>query len=76
MDDLKLLAKNNNDLEDLLTIVKNFSDDIGVEFGLDKYAKDSFKWGEFSKLSNFSLETNTKIRNLEQDEVCKYLGIK
>ena len=75
MDDLKLFAKNDSDLEDLLTIVKDFSDDIGMEFGLDKCAKASFKRGKFCKASNINLDTNTKIRNLEHDEVYKYLGI-
>ncbi|XP_063585774.1 uncharacterized protein LOC134763144 [Penaeus indicus] len=36
MDDLKLFAKSDKDLEGLLTTVKCFSDDIGMEFGLDK----------------------------------------
>ena len=64
MDDLKLFAKNDNDLEDLLTIVKDFSDDKGMEFRLDKRAKPSFKRGKFSKACNINTETNTKIRNL------------
>ena len=42
MGDLKLFAKNDNNLEDLLTIVKDFSDGIGMEFGLDECAKASF----------------------------------
>ena len=36
MDDLKLYAKNDKELEGLLSTVKQFSDDIGMEFGLDK----------------------------------------
>ena len=75
MDDLKLFAKNDSDLDDLLTIVKDFSNDIGMEFELDKCAKASFKRGKFCKASNINLDTNTKIRNLEHDEVYKYLGI-
>ena len=31
MDDLKLYAKNNEDLEGLLSIVKRFSDDKGMQ---------------------------------------------
>ena len=75
MDNLKLFAKNSSDLKDLLTIVKDFSDDIGMEFGIGKCAKASFKRSKFCKASNINLETNTKIRNLEHDEVYKYLGI-
>ena len=43
MDDLKLYAKNDGDLEGLLATVKRFSDDINMEFGLDKCAKATFK---------------------------------
>ena len=38
MDDLKLFARNDNELTVLLATVKNFSDDIGMKFGLDKCA--------------------------------------
>ena len=43
MDDLKLYSKNDNQLERLLNNVKIFSDDIKMQFGLDKCAKASFK---------------------------------
>ena len=33
MDDLKLYARDDSELEGLLRIVKGFSDDIGMEFG-------------------------------------------
>jgi len=36
MDDLKLYEKDDNQIGGLLKIVKGFSDDIGMEFGLDK----------------------------------------
>ena len=39
MDELKLYAKNDKEREGLLSTVKQFSDDIGMEFGLDKCAK-------------------------------------
>ena len=38
MDDLKLYAKSEKDLESLIQIVRIFSEDIGMEFGLDKCA--------------------------------------
>ena len=75
MDDLKLFAQNEKDLEDLLNIVKDFSDDIGMEFGLDKCATATFKHGKFQKSTNIQLDANTVIRNLDQDEVYKYLGV-
>ena len=39
MGDLKLFAKDENNLEEMLQLVKKFSDDIGMAFGLDKCAK-------------------------------------
>lgn len=42
LEDLKLFAKDDNELKGLLNIVKYFSDDIGMDFGLDKCAKVTF----------------------------------
>ena len=39
MDDFKPFAKNDQQLHGLLIIVKQFSDDIWMEFGLDKCTK-------------------------------------
>ena len=49
MDDLKLFAKDDNNLEKMLQLVKKFSDDIGMAFGLEKCAKVSFKRGKLTK---------------------------
>merc|ERR1711965_997033 len=38
MDDLKLYAKDEADLDKLINVVSVFSRDIGMEFGLDKCA--------------------------------------
>ena len=46
MDDLKLYAKDDGELEGLLKIVKGFSDDIGMDFGLSKCPKATFKRGK------------------------------
>lgn len=43
MDDLKTYAKNDDQQEGLLTTIKTFSRDICMQFGLDKYAKATFK---------------------------------
>ena len=42
MDDLKSYGKNDKELDGILYTVKKFSDDIGMEFGLDKYSKTKF----------------------------------
>ena len=50
VDDLKLYLKDDSELEGLLRIVKGFSNDSGMEFGLSKCAKTTFKRGKLEKL--------------------------
>ena len=75
MDDLKLYARNDNELEGLLKTVKAFSDDIGMEFGLDKCAKASFKRGKLSTTDNIFLDDDTIIKELDQESTYKYLDV-
>jgi len=75
MDDLKLYGKDDNQIEGLLKIVKGFSDDIGMEFGLDKCAKATFKRGKLEKTNNVILDEKTVIKDLEQEGVYRYLGV-
>ena len=58
MDDLKAYAMNDEQLKKLLDIIKIFSDDIKMEFGLDKCAKATFFKGKLTKhLTLFSIKT-------------------
>ena len=75
IDDLKIYASSDGELEGMLKTVKKFSDDIGMEFGLNKCAKASFKKGKLSYTSGIKLSDGTIIRELEQEEVYKYLGV-
>ena len=50
MDDLKIYAKDDAELEKLLDTVKTFSHEIGMKFGLDKCAKATFKRGKMVNL--------------------------
>ena len=75
MDDLKLFAKNDQQLQGLLNIVKQFSDDIRMEFGLDKCAKATFFRGKLLKAKNITLDTATVIKDLKLEESYKYLGV-
>ena len=75
MDDLKLYAKDDNELEGLLRIVKGFSDDISMDFGLSKYAEVTFKRGKLQKSDHVWLNEETIIKGLEQEKVYKYLGV-
>ena len=61
MDDLELCAKDDSELEGLLRIVKGFSDDIGMEFGLSKCAKATFKRGKLETSDHVRLDEETVI---------------
>ena len=69
MDDLKLYAKDDSELEGLLRIVKGFGDDIGVEYGLSKCAKATFKRDKLKKSDHVKLDEETMIRDLEQKDL-------
>jgi len=61
MDDLKIYAENDDELTGLLSTIKSFSDDAGMEFGLDKCTKATFKRGRLAHSSNIELNVNTII---------------
>ena len=46
MEDTRLFAKNKKDLETLIQVIKIYSQDIGMEFGIDKCAMFIMKIGE------------------------------
>ena len=75
MDDLKLFARNDYELESLLTIAKGFSNHIGMEFGLDKCAEALFLKGTLRKTANMNIDVDTIIRELDPGESYKYLGV-
>ena len=75
MGDLKLLARNYNQLTVSLDTVKTFNDDIGMKFGLDKCAKVTFIKGKIVKTENITLDVSTTIKELEQEGANKYLSI-
>jgi len=75
IDDLKLFGKDDCQLKQSLTIVKEFSDDIKMEFGLDKCAMIALKRGKIIKSQNIHLNEQIVIRNMEMHETYKYLGV-
>ena len=66
MDDLKTYAKSNE--EQTLRTIKSFSDDIGIEFGLDKCVKAIFKRGRLADSSNIELNVNTVIQEVSTSD--------
>ena len=75
MDDLKLYACNDDELEGLLKTVRASGDDIRLEFDLDKCAKATCKRGKLESTDNVVLDDESVIRELEQEETYKYLGV-
>jgi len=66
MDDLKLIAKSEEELQKQIQTVKTFSDNIHMEFGLEKYAKIAFKRGRLVHSQNLVININREIQELEQ----------
>ena len=75
VDDLKLYRTSDKQLTGLINSVKNVSDDIKMEFGLDKHAKASFKRGKKVSAEGIPLNDNQVIQDLDQAETYKYLGM-
>ena len=75
IDDLKLYAKYDSKLEGRFRIVNRLNDDIGMESGLRKCAKATFKRGKLKKSDHVRLDDETIIKDLEQEKTHKYLGV-
>ena len=75
MDDIKLLAKNEKELETLIHAVRIYSQDIGMEFGIEKCAKLVIKSGKRHITDGMELPNHDKIRTLGENETYTYLGI-
>ena len=70
-DELKLYRKNYYELNGFLKIVKIFSDKLGMTFGLEKCAKATFTRGKLKHDISTLLDTNTKINELDPEEMYK-----
>ena len=75
MDDAKLYVKYDKELKGLLSTVKQFIDDICMEFRLDRCAKATFIKGKFTRTTAVELDIDTTICELDQEKTYKYLGI-
>ena len=74
MDDLKLIGKSEEELRKQIQTVKTFSDDIHMDFGLQKWAKITFKKGKIFHSQNLVIDINREIKDLEQGKTYKYLN--
>ena len=75
MNDIKLFAKKEKELETLIREVRIYSDDIGMKFGLEKCAMLIMKSRKRQMTEEIELPNQEKIRMLEEKETYKYLGM-
>jgi adenine specific DNA methylase Mod len=66
MDDLKLIAKSEEEFRKQIQTFKTFSNDIHMDFGLEKCAKITFKKGKLIHSQNLVIDFNRKIQEIEQ----------
>lgn len=76
MDDLKLYASNDKQLENLINIVETFSNDIQMSFGIEKCNKLTVIRGKIRKSNNITLNNGDEIKSLNITGYYKYLGIR
>ncbi len=55
MDDIKLFAKNEKELETLIQTIRIYSQDIGMEFGIEKCAMLIMKSGKRHRMEGIEL---------------------
>ena len=76
MDNLKLFAKSNDQIDSLVNTVYTLSDNIGMEFGIKKCGVLALKQGKVDKTKSRGLNLpNGKIMKTIDEEGHKYLGI-
>jgi hypothetical protein len=75
MDHLQLIGETEEEIQKQRKVVRNFSDDIHTEFGIDKCAKIVHKSGKLVQSQNLILVFNREIQELEQGKTYKYLRI-
>ena len=67
MDDIKLFAKNEKELETLIHAVRIYSQDIGMEFGIEKCAMLVMKSGKRHMTDGMKLPNYDKIKTLGEN---------
>ena len=72
MDDLKIFTRTEGHLNKALSTVKTFTDDISMEFGLDKCFIAVMKGGKQIKSQNLPIDDKTSIQSLDAEAVHEY----
>jgi hypothetical protein len=75
MDDLKLIGRSEEELRNEIKIVKTFSDDIKMKFGLEKCARIYLKNGTVYRKEHIGNTMENEIKELEPMKAYKHLGV-
>jgi hypothetical protein len=75
MDDLKLIARSGEELGIEINIVKTISNDIKMEFGLEKCARVSLKRGKVHRKKYIGSTKENEIKELDLMKTYKCLGV-
>ena len=75
MDDIKLFTKNETELEAVLHAVRIYSQDRGMEFGIEKCVMLLMKSGILNLTDGMEVPNHDNIRKCREKETYKYLGI-
>ena len=75
MDDLNLYSLSEKGLDSLVQTVCVFSEDMGMEFGIEKCAILVMEQGKIVKSVGIELPDDNVIKSLQESESYKYLGI-
>ena len=75
MDDIKVFAKNEKELEILIQTTRIYSQDKGMEFGIEKCAILTMKSGKFESVEGIEVSNQECIRTFGEKESYKYLGM-
>ena len=67
IDDLKLFAKNENHIDSLVSIVRVFSDDIKLEFGMSKCGVLTMKHGKIVGSEGIPMPDGKTMMNIEEN---------
>ena len=75
MDDLKLYSRSEKGLDSLVQTIRVFSEDIGMECGIEKCAMLVMEKGQIVRSVGIDLPDGIFIKSLQEGESYKYLGI-
>ena len=76
MDDLKVYSKNQNQVDTLVQTIRVVTNDLRMEFGINKCAMLIMKRGRLTRSEGITLPDNLQIRGMkEEDDGYKHLGV-